>query len=167
MALGSAGVPTRPAGYTGDGSRADSGMPPAASRQLHSSSCGTDVRASAGRPVYSTCCRRPRRAPGPTATRRRRSCTGPRSSSPPPSAPTPPAARTCTTRARGSTRCRAAPPCPRACLFTPRLASSTFIRGFQQGPYNSLGVSIRVQPGSVTYNSLGVFHEASMGLLAP
>jgi hypothetical protein len=33
---GSAGVPTRPAGYTGDGSRADSGIPPAASRQLHS-----------------------------------------------------------------------------------------------------------------------------------
>jgi hypothetical protein len=27
---------TRPAGYTGDGSRADSGIPPAASRQLHS-----------------------------------------------------------------------------------------------------------------------------------
>jgi hypothetical protein len=34
--FGSAGVPTRPAGYTGDGSRADSGIPPAASRQLHS-----------------------------------------------------------------------------------------------------------------------------------
>jgi hypothetical protein len=28
---------TRPAGYTGDGSRADSGVPPAASRPLHSS----------------------------------------------------------------------------------------------------------------------------------
>jgi hypothetical protein len=34
--FGSAGVPTRPAGYTGDGSRADSGIPPAASRPLHS-----------------------------------------------------------------------------------------------------------------------------------
>jgi hypothetical protein len=34
--FGSAGVPTRPAGYTGDGSRTDSGIPPAASRQLHS-----------------------------------------------------------------------------------------------------------------------------------
>jgi hypothetical protein len=34
--FGSAGVPTRPAGYTGAGSRADSGTPPAASRQLHS-----------------------------------------------------------------------------------------------------------------------------------
>ena len=34
--FGSAGVPTRPAGYTGDGSRADSGTPPAASRPLHS-----------------------------------------------------------------------------------------------------------------------------------
>jgi hypothetical protein len=33
---GSAGVPTRPAGCTGDGSRADSGIPPAASRQFHS-----------------------------------------------------------------------------------------------------------------------------------
>jgi hypothetical protein len=32
--VSSAGVPTRPAGYTGDGSRADSGIPPAASRQL-------------------------------------------------------------------------------------------------------------------------------------
>jgi hypothetical protein len=34
--FGTAGVPTRPAGYTGDGSRADSGIPPAASRPLHS-----------------------------------------------------------------------------------------------------------------------------------
>jgi hypothetical protein len=34
--FGSAGVPTRPAGYTGEGSRAASGIPPAASRQLHS-----------------------------------------------------------------------------------------------------------------------------------
>ena len=33
--FGSAGVPTRPAGYTGDGSRADSGIPPCL-RQLHS-----------------------------------------------------------------------------------------------------------------------------------
>jgi hypothetical protein len=30
--FGSAGVPTRAAGYTGDGSRADSGIPPAALR---------------------------------------------------------------------------------------------------------------------------------------
>jgi hypothetical protein len=34
--FGSAGVPTRPAGYTEDSSRAESGIPPAASRQLHS-----------------------------------------------------------------------------------------------------------------------------------
>ena len=34
--FGSAGMPTRPAGYTGDGSRAASGTPPAASRPLHS-----------------------------------------------------------------------------------------------------------------------------------
>jgi hypothetical protein len=34
--FGSAGVPTRAAGYIRDGSRADSGIPPAISRQLHS-----------------------------------------------------------------------------------------------------------------------------------
>jgi hypothetical protein len=36
--FGSAGVLTRPPGYIRDGSRADSGIPPAASRQLHSPS---------------------------------------------------------------------------------------------------------------------------------
>jgi hypothetical protein len=52
--FGSAGVPTRPAGYTGDGSRAHSGTPAAASRQLHSltRTPPPPPSASVGRPAH-------------------------------------------------------------------------------------------------------------------